>query len=177
MKAAILALLGMFAFASFGHGGGLDASGGHHDRKRGGYHYHRTPKPAVPDASGMCCKRTRIDGGCDRRYKPMRVPCSQLGISTPRKAVSAAARVDTYPNPFLTSEKREEITEKVRGHLVAHPEKCAEVRRTMWVRGGIYAQCDDDSYFIPMKGEEPALDETMTCRKARLTLDSKACFR
>ncbi len=25
------------------HPGGLDANGGHHDRKNGGYHYHRTP--------------------------------------------------------------------------------------------------------------------------------------
>lgn len=26
-----------------GHGGGLDSSGGHHDRKAGGYHFHRGP--------------------------------------------------------------------------------------------------------------------------------------
>jgi hypothetical protein len=24
-----------------GHGGSLDSNGGHHDRKNGGYHYHR----------------------------------------------------------------------------------------------------------------------------------------
>lgn len=27
----------------FGHGGGLDSYGCHHDRKRGGYHCHRGP--------------------------------------------------------------------------------------------------------------------------------------
>lgn len=29
--------------AVFGHGGGLDKNGGHHDRKNGGYHCHREP--------------------------------------------------------------------------------------------------------------------------------------
>jgi hypothetical protein len=32
------------------HGGGLDSNGGHHDRKNGGYHYHRsvsTPDPVA----------------------------------------------------------------------------------------------------------------------------------
>jgi hypothetical protein len=27
----------------YSHSGGLDANGGHHDRKNGGYHYHRGP--------------------------------------------------------------------------------------------------------------------------------------
>ena len=27
----------------YAHGGGLDSQGGHHDRKRGGYHFHRGP--------------------------------------------------------------------------------------------------------------------------------------
>lgn len=31
---------------AFSHGGGLDASGGHWDRKAGTYHYHRAPAPA-----------------------------------------------------------------------------------------------------------------------------------
>lgn len=29
------------------HSGRTDSSGGHHDRKNGGYHYHRTPSPPV----------------------------------------------------------------------------------------------------------------------------------
>jgi hypothetical protein len=29
--------------AALGHGGGLDGQGGHHNRKAGGYHFHRGP--------------------------------------------------------------------------------------------------------------------------------------
>lgn len=36
---------------AFAHGGGLDSSGGHNDRKRGGYHYHRGgPQTGQPSA-------------------------------------------------------------------------------------------------------------------------------
>jgi hypothetical protein len=47
------------------HGGGLDAQGGHHDRKNGGYHFHRRanqgspPKPVVsvdPTATSSASK-------------------------------------------------------------------------------------------------------------------------
>lgn len=31
----------LIALTAFAHGGGLDSNGGHHDRKNGGYHYHR----------------------------------------------------------------------------------------------------------------------------------------
>lgn len=43
----------IFVFSSgvlFSHGGGLDSSGCHHDRKNGGYHCHRssyTPSPSI----------------------------------------------------------------------------------------------------------------------------------
>lgn len=37
----VVALLGPLAAGVLAHGGGLDASGGHHDRKHGGYHFHR----------------------------------------------------------------------------------------------------------------------------------------
>jgi hypothetical protein len=37
-----LAALAIAAVA-IAHGGGLDQSGGHHDRKNGGYHFHRGP--------------------------------------------------------------------------------------------------------------------------------------
>ena len=36
-------LLGVFAESTSGHGGGLDASGGHFNRKTGEYHCHREP--------------------------------------------------------------------------------------------------------------------------------------
>jgi len=40
-----LALLAIFAaaFPAWGHGGGLDGYGCHHNRKAGGYHCHRGP--------------------------------------------------------------------------------------------------------------------------------------
>ena len=37
--AALTALSGQ----AMGHGGGLDDSGGHHNRKQGGYHFHKGP--------------------------------------------------------------------------------------------------------------------------------------
>ena len=48
-----IALMLAFPFAAHGHSGGLDANGGHYDRKNGGYHYHRRvsapkPKPKPP---------------------------------------------------------------------------------------------------------------------------------
>ena len=38
------------------HPGGLDANGGHNDRKNGGYHYHRTP-PASAGAPSAPAKQ------------------------------------------------------------------------------------------------------------------------
>ena len=36
---------------AFGHGGGLDSQGGHYDRKRGTYHYHRNVSPSASIAT------------------------------------------------------------------------------------------------------------------------------
>lgn len=52
MPTSVLALAAAVLFlpsTAFGHGGGLDSQGGHYDRKRGTYHYHRrvTPSPRV----------------------------------------------------------------------------------------------------------------------------------
>jgi hypothetical protein len=42
MKTALVLLFGViFSFAAFGHSGGLDANGGHNNRKAGTYHCHR----------------------------------------------------------------------------------------------------------------------------------------
>ena len=44
-------LMMIISFSSYGHPGGLDGSLGHHDHKRGGYHYHcgssKTSTPCV----------------------------------------------------------------------------------------------------------------------------------
>lgn len=42
---------GVFGAAVLAHPGGLDANGGHNDRKNGGYHYHRTPPAGVGAAT------------------------------------------------------------------------------------------------------------------------------
>ena len=47
MRLVLSAIALALAFTAYGHGGGLDANGGHHDRKNGGYHYHRSPSPPV----------------------------------------------------------------------------------------------------------------------------------
>jgi len=41
LRATLLVTAILLAAPAFAHGGGLDASGCHHDRKRGGYHCHR----------------------------------------------------------------------------------------------------------------------------------------
>ena len=38
-----ISFLLLVAIPGYPHGGGLDANGCHHDRKRGGYHCHRAP--------------------------------------------------------------------------------------------------------------------------------------
>lgn len=47
-----LALL-LLCTAVFAHSGGTDANGGHHNRKRGGYHYHHG-RPAHDHVNGVC---------------------------------------------------------------------------------------------------------------------------
>ena len=76
--ALLAALASLSASSALGHGGRLNASGCHNDRKNGGYHCHRSPLASKPDVAGMCCQRTRVDGGCDRRYNPVRVRCGEL---------------------------------------------------------------------------------------------------
>lgn len=48
LRFAIIFVAVCLPAAALGHPGGLDASGGHHDRKNGGYHYHRSP-PRDPE--------------------------------------------------------------------------------------------------------------------------------
>lgn len=47
-KLLLVALMtAVVAPSAFGHGGGLDANGCHHDRKNGGYHCHHAPRIAA----------------------------------------------------------------------------------------------------------------------------------
>lgn len=56
--AVMLALLIVNTYA-YAHGGGLDSCGGHHDRKRGGYHVH--------DWQAYCACHTE-DAQCESRF-------------------------------------------------------------------------------------------------------------
>lgn len=42
LKSLLFVAVAVSSLSVFGHGGGTDAYGCHHDRKRGGYHCHRS---------------------------------------------------------------------------------------------------------------------------------------
>ena len=44
-----------------GHGGGLDANGGHFDRKTGEYHYHRGTRAEIPTADKASAEREHMN--------------------------------------------------------------------------------------------------------------------
>jgi hypothetical protein len=80
------------------HGGGLDSNGGHHDRKNGGYHFHRSPSAPV------------------YRYKPT-VPRNNY-VPTPRYSTPAASKKTTRtkartsvrkPTPQFSGANYEEV--------------------------------------------------------------------
>ncbi|WP_425438703.1 YHYH domain-containing protein [Propionivibrio dicarboxylicus] len=49
---------------SWGHGGGLDQSGCHHNRKTGDYHCHRAPSPAPIVQPAPAQQVSAIDNTC-----------------------------------------------------------------------------------------------------------------
>ena len=53
MKKKIFTLFVLVSLLAFSHSGRTDASGGHHDRKNGGYHYHHG-YPAHDHPNGVC---------------------------------------------------------------------------------------------------------------------------
>lgn len=70
-----------------GHPGGLDSSGGHHDRRNGGYHLHRSTSAPEPEA----------------RVNPVPVDATKR---TPRTASRISAR-----SSYRAKDAREEISE------------------------------------------------------------------
>lgn len=54
----------------YAHGGGLDSCGGHHDRKRGGYHVHRMANYCACYPEEAICKDAAT--GSQRYGKPKR---------------------------------------------------------------------------------------------------------
>ena len=51
LKLFVSISLAFFIQSTNAHGGGLDSSGCHHDRKRGGYHCHRSSYTPPPSSS------------------------------------------------------------------------------------------------------------------------------
>lgn len=60
---AAFLLISIQAMPAFGHGGGLDSYGCHHNRKAGGYHCHRGPMAGQSFSSKqeMLAKRGKAD--------------------------------------------------------------------------------------------------------------------
>lgn len=66
MLAKVAILLAVWPLGIGAHGGGLDSQGGHHDRKKGGYHFHRGPlkgKSYSTKASGAKALRGKALSG------------------------------------------------------------------------------------------------------------------
>lgn len=86
----IFLFLGLWTTAAFAHGGGLDASGCHNDRKRGEYHCHRgnVSPPAVNPAPV--------------RREPLRVRTPEPESETPQLFDSVSAPATLISNTKLT---------------------------------------------------------------------------
>lgn len=59
MRWPFLVLLSLFSIQSYGHGGGQDSYGCHHNRKAGGYHCHRGPNAGQSYGSQADMLRSR----------------------------------------------------------------------------------------------------------------------
>lgn len=70
---------------AFGHGGRLDRSGGHNDRKRGTYHCHRAPcsskRATQPQRSTWKKKRTSSKIRVNTQVKAIQTHLNRLGYS------------------------------------------------------------------------------------------------
>jgi hypothetical protein len=74
--------------SALAHGGGLDANGCHHDRKRGGYHCHRAPSASrliapTPGSKPVRKRRRPTSVTVKRRVKPTQPFVPLLSTSTP----------------------------------------------------------------------------------------------
>ena len=89
---ALLAALALFSGqAVWAHGGGLDSNGCHHDRKRGGYHCHRSSYvpsavPASPPASNFAPATSGYRSSVPATFAPR----STLERSTPIRTLESA---------------------------------------------------------------------------------------
>lgn len=79
----------------FAHPGGLDSKGGHHDRKNGGYHYHRSTTAALPAEpprqSSAKEKAEPSPTATDKNAVSTQRPAENLGVFTPAVAPSRSS--------------------------------------------------------------------------------------
>lgn len=84
-----LACISLFGISfGFSHSGGLDANGGHNDRKNGGYHYHRTP-PSTPPPSEKPSARYGESSAQTQTVAPVR----QVVLPTEAQKAETEAKV------------------------------------------------------------------------------------
>ena len=70
--AVIVGLVISFPTISFSHSGGLDSKGCHNDRKRGGYHCHRSQKSSSLAKTRTAPKNSGNSGGAFRNCSAAR---------------------------------------------------------------------------------------------------------
>lgn len=82
------ALVLIFTEQSLAHGGGLDASGCHNDRKRGGYHCHRAASPLYTPPKYTPPKRRKVSPTLPLIQTPD-VPAPATGQTKIQKTIRA----------------------------------------------------------------------------------------
>ena len=100
----VLLLCGMIAataslilYSAFSHSGRTDSSGGHYNRKTGGYHYHGTPKSSTSTYSSTASS----SGTQSSAIQSSEVPSSEIAALT-SEIRSLRASVETLDNSVQT---------------------------------------------------------------------------
>ena len=104
-------VIGMVSLA-LAHGGGLDAQGGHHDRKSGTYHFHRGPLAGRSFPSKAAATRALRELGSGGATKPKADDPKQV-----IKRASTSKKIDAL------------IALLVRKRLITEVELAAELKR------------------------------------------------
>lgn len=118
----VLSILLNFSSIALGHGGRLDASGGHNNRRTGGYHCHRCPCGCATDlttATSYRSKAPRHQGSAARKAKSVagttKFNAAKLTSSPPASCneVEVLALMANIREAASTSSKR--VTTRAKG--------------------------------------------------------------
>jgi hypothetical protein len=121
--ATIFAALALHNAKAYGHSGGLDSQGCHHDRKRGGYHCHRTPTPQGLVPIVPTARPRAVMPDPEITQQPLKnampvlpnVPLGNSGLSTPLQSAPATI----IDNNASLQNKFKRISIEVQNSLVA----------------------------------------------------------